>query len=276
MFSEGEALKQNRFYTEHCSVNVPAAKRIAQTVWAEQSDESIVQNKSQRLSFKKRILGPNHLDFPRRPIRLTLRSCAVRLNEIWNFYLWGNKCTLILAYLHSIPTHVLSWLAAGHQCLAPISITTIRCCFLSLLTSWEGLWWQLEWSKRLQTIASVRGNSNTQLLKKSYFVTFCLLLFVFFILACLMGLSWCKFRLHTSAGNNFETRKRNANVQYFYKYVLFLVHGWKAHHSPLLGSWTRGSPCSQVWTWSIRTPSTSKWWIMGLVAIMSLTLTMLQ
>lgn len=86
-------------------------------------------------------------------------------------FLYSWFCTYLLSVFHfgnaiescvHAVTHILSGLAAGHQSLAAVTITNMKCCFLSFLTSWEDPLWQLERNKQQQTIASARGTKCTK------------------------------------------------------------------------------------------------------------------
>ena len=159
--------------------------------------------------------------------------------------------------------------AAGHQSSAAATTTNLKCFFLSLLSSWDALWWQLERNKQQQSIASARGTNDLK-----HFVVYDDL----FTIKLILVLVW-PINLQLETLNGMWLLKKiyftNFNLL-FICMSYFLVHGWRVQHSPLLGSWTRRSPCSRVWMWGTHTASTSKWWITGSVAIMNLTLTTLQ
>lgn len=224
-------------------------------------------DKSHRLSFKNGKLGPNIWtswdSLPNSDSEMMPPGTDTCRYSIWTLkrnpcaYFWiicsqKNKKKIICHFLNlsffslsliSLEFFILECAvrrlltfcqgsAAGHQSLAAVTSANIKCCFLSLLSSWDALWWQLEWNKKPQSIESARGNNyfvyNSLFIVNNWIQTH--FLEQSFIAAMLMK--------HICSGN----KSQHAND------VFFLVHGWTAQLSPLLGSWTRRSPDSQVWT----------------------------
>lgn len=137
------------------------------------------------------------------------------------------------------------WFDAVRLCqsLAAVTITNIRCCFLSLIISWEDLLWQQERNKQQQTIASARGANITLCLW--YFIHASMHTFGVITLTkqkrliplstCLTYSAWLKGSAHSIVGklDHRISMLTGLNVKHPYgEYLQVVNYGIGGHYEP--------------------------------------------